>query len=185
MSDLLRVKGWRDHQHYKARKQPPPWIKLYRRTLTDYDFVQLNEADRFKLIGLWLLASDKDGTIPNDARYLAKCLDVKRLDLDSFIARGFLERVYTESRQSLEPVYSHTEPEEETEKEAEPEAADFHLARLLRALTDRDEGTERVIRSFNPSTADLEEAREAAMSSTADSPTRVAISVLKRRTAAA
>lgn len=59
------------------------------------------------------------------------------------------------------------------------------ITRLLGVLSDKDEGTEREVRKrvarYHLSEGDLEEAREAAMSASAESPVRVAMSVLKKR----
>lgn len=115
--EMLRVKSWREHQHYKNKGGSPVWIKLYRKILTDYTFRSLSEADRFKLIGVWLLASETEGVIPRDPRYVADCIGVKRVDLDLFVARGFLEVVYTDSRVGLDGVgESGLAPKEKKEK---------------------------------------------------------------------
>lgn len=98
----LTVKNWREHQHYKNKAGAPPWIKLYRKILTDYDIRSMNEADRFKLIAVWVLAAESEGVIPNDPAYIAGCIGVKRIDLNLLVSRGFLEPVYTNSREALD-----------------------------------------------------------------------------------
>jgi hypothetical protein len=59
------------------------------------------------------------------------------------------------------------------------------VARLLAAMSDKDDGTERELRKriakYHLAEGDLEEAREAALSPSAVSPTAVAMSVLKQR----
>lgn len=59
------------------------------------------------------------------------------------------------------------------------------VLRLLAVLPDKDDGTERELRKrvdhYKLGEGDLEEAREAALSPTAHSPTAVAMSVLKKR----
>lgn len=190
--DFLRVKGWREHQHYKTKKGegtgPPPWIKLYRRILTDYSIRGLPEADRFKLVALWLLASDTDGTIPNDAKYVANCIGVKRINLDLFVSRGFLESVYTDSR----PILALSESEDIRLRADQTEngtvASEHALVRLLAILHDSDLKTEAVIRGIvkggSLAQGDIEYARECALGPDVESRTKVAVAMLKKRRAA-
>jgi hypothetical protein len=58
----LRVKNWAEFQHYKDRN--PPWIKLHRALLDDYEFARLPDASKAHLVLIWLLASQSDGRIP-------------------------------------------------------------------------------------------------------------------------
>lgn len=58
----ITPKNWADFQHYKDRD--PPWIKLHKKLLDDYEFQSLPVASRALAPMLWLLASeDKDGVI--------------------------------------------------------------------------------------------------------------------------
>lgn len=152
MPELLRVKNWEKHQHYKSKDNPPPWIKLKRATLTDYDFRALAEADRFKLIALWLLASDKDGTIPNDPKYVASCIGVKRIDLEVFVKAGFLERVYNESIPALDSVYAQQSREEELKEQSRPSSGTHErqdaIDELCSAINNKDESTPAMLSSF-------------------------------------
>ena len=52
--NYLRVKNWEKFQHYKDRT--PPWIKLYRDLLNDYEFSCLQDASKAHLMLIWLLA---------------------------------------------------------------------------------------------------------------------------------
>ncbi len=63
-------KNWRDFQHYKDRN--PPWIRLHKGLLDNFDFQRLPVASRALAPMLWLLASDSvDGTIDADPEVLA------------------------------------------------------------------------------------------------------------------
>ena len=55
---VLRVSNWGDLQHYKHRR--PPWIKLHRSLLDNYEFACLQDASRALAPSLWLLASEYD-----------------------------------------------------------------------------------------------------------------------------
>jgi len=62
---ILRVKNWAAFQHYKKRS--PPWIKLHRSLLDDYEFICLPDASAALAPRLWLLASEsEDGSINCD-----------------------------------------------------------------------------------------------------------------------
>lgn len=60
---ILRVKNWREFQHYKGRR--PPWIKLHHGLLDNRAFLQLPIASRALAPMLWLIASERDGEIPD------------------------------------------------------------------------------------------------------------------------
>lgn len=58
----IRIKDWGRFQHYKNRK--PEWIKLYRDLLDDIEWHKLDAAAAKFLVGLWLLASENKGALP-------------------------------------------------------------------------------------------------------------------------
>lgn len=62
--------GWGDFQHYKDRN--PPWIRLHKKLLDNYEFQRLPVASRALAPMLWLLASESmDGEIDADPSKLA------------------------------------------------------------------------------------------------------------------
>lgn len=63
---LIKPKNWDRFQHYKNRN--PPWIKLHKDILDDYDWWQLPIASRALAPCLWMLASCYDDGI-FDASY--------------------------------------------------------------------------------------------------------------------
>lgn len=87
--EYLRVKNWESHQHYKDRS--PPWIKLHRELLTDYEFGKLPDASKGQLMMVWILASQMDGKIPNDAKWIAQRIGATSpVNLDALIGGGWL-----------------------------------------------------------------------------------------------
>ena len=114
----MRIKNWAQFQHFKDRS--PPWIKLHREFLDDYD-INMISSDAFKfLVQLWLIASEDrtmQGLLPSpDAISFRlrlkkdKCLSLLK-EIDSFlisdchqddIAMSTLDRgeTETEKRQS-------------------------------------------------------------------------------------
>jgi hypothetical protein len=87
--NYLRVKNWTEFQHYKDRN--PPWIKLHRTLLDDYEFSCLQDASKAHLMLIWLFASQKDGLVPDDSEFLKMKLGLETSpDLKLFIDHGLL-----------------------------------------------------------------------------------------------
>lgn len=85
----LKVKNWGEFQHYKDRN--PPWIKLHRALLDDYEFARLQDASKAHLMLIWLFASQKNGCIPADPVFLKMKLGLEvEPDLKLFIDHGLL-----------------------------------------------------------------------------------------------
>lgn len=61
----IQVRSWTDFQHYKHRS--PPWIKLHKSLLDNYEFQRLQLASKALAPMFWLLASEsEDGTFDAD-----------------------------------------------------------------------------------------------------------------------
>lgn len=93
-------KNWRDFQHYKDRN--PPWIRLHKGLLDNYEFQCLPVASRALAPMLWLLASDSiDGTIDAEPKKLSFRLRMDLAEvrdaLKPLIDNGFFERADTAS----------------------------------------------------------------------------------------
>jgi hypothetical protein len=118
----LIVKNWEKFQHYHDRN--PPWIKLHRALLDDYEFSCLNDVNKAHLMLIWLFASQNDGRIPEDAKFLQRKLSLERPpNLQFLIDHGLLipERGASTAIQSPETDDSAVRLEkrrEETEKRA-------------------------------------------------------------------
>lgn len=96
----LRVPNWRKFQHYKDRN--PPWIKLQTQLATNVAFVQLPDASKTQLMGLWITAAQigaGDGLIPLDPGQMrSRWTDMANLshepmDVNLLLSEGFLELV--------------------------------------------------------------------------------------------
>lgn len=89
---FLRVKNFDKFQHYKDRQ--PPWIKLHRELLKNYEFSCLQDASKAHLVLIWLLASQLDNRIPNDPDWLKGQLGTRqKIDLSELISAGFLIQI--------------------------------------------------------------------------------------------
>lgn len=83
------VKNWEEFQHYKDRN--PPWIKLHRSLLDDYEFCSLPDHAKGQLMLIWVFASQNGGKIPEDAKFIERKLGLSgKCDLDLLIRSGFL-----------------------------------------------------------------------------------------------
>ena len=114
----LMVKNWESFQHYKERN--PPWIKLHRDLLRDYDFLCLQDASKMQLILIWLLASQMNNKIPADANFIKTQIGIKGdLNLKELIDKGFLIDASNAlaKRKQVAIVETETETETETEKD--------------------------------------------------------------------
>jgi len=81
-------------QNYKDRN--PPWIKLHRDLLRDYEFSCLQDASKLLLIEIWLLASQKNNRIPADPKWLKQQLPYKGVvNLKPLIDGGFFVKFMT------------------------------------------------------------------------------------------
>lgn len=92
----LTVKNWGDFQHYSKRN--PPWIKLHRALLDDYAFCSLPDVAKGHLMLLWLYASQHNGKIPVDPRFLERKLSCENIELDLLVQHGFLVREQSASK---------------------------------------------------------------------------------------
>lgn len=110
------VKNWDQFQHYKDRS--PPWLKLHRGLLDDFEFQCLPIASRALAPMLWLLASEyAGGKFRCDPEFLAFRLRWPLADVEQgltpLIEKGFL---ILDSEVLAERLQDAT-PERETERE--------------------------------------------------------------------
>jgi hypothetical protein len=116
----ITPKNWAKFQHYNTRR--PPWIKLHRGLLDDYQFHTLPLASKALAPLLWLLASEQqDGIIEAEPAALAFRLRISEKDLVAglkpLIDNGFFESASTMLAPCKQNGVSETETEVEVEKE--------------------------------------------------------------------
>jgi hypothetical protein len=115
---LITPKNWRDFQHYKDRN--PPWIRLHRGLLDNFDFQCLPVASRALAPMLWLLASDSvEGQIDAAPEKLAfrlrMAVDDVGAALNPLIDKGFFEVKEPAASKPLAKRKQRAVPETETE----------------------------------------------------------------------
>lgn len=115
--EYLYVKNLEKWQHYKDRT--PPWIKLHRDILNDYEFTTLEDHQKAHLMLIWVVASQMDNKIPNDPAWLARKIGATTdIDTSILIKKDFLGR-YQDASSALAEVYQDAMRETETEGEKE------------------------------------------------------------------
>ena len=129
---IIRPRNWRAFQHYKQRR--PPWIRLHRTLLDDFEFASLPVEAKALAPLLWLLASEEsDGMILADTERLAFRFrwpeGLLEGAVDKLIAHDFFEVLAGDAASAStllasrkQNVTTETEAEAETETEAEAEA---------------------------------------------------------------
>lgn len=125
---ILRPKNWTQFQHYKSRR--PPWIRLYRSLLDDFEFQRLPVASKALAPLLWLLASESmTGDIDADVPRLAFRLRMTEQDVSAgltpLIDSQFFESVHVASSVKA-PSLQRATPESETEKRQSRGERDAH-----------------------------------------------------------
>lgn len=128
--DRLLPRDWTDFQHYKDRS--PPWIRLHKSLLDNYDFQCLPVASRALAPMLWLIASDskdpKSGAIDYAPEKIAFRLRMPVQDFVDALKPLIDNRFFIVERDGSEVLADclrDAEPEEsrgETETEADTEA---------------------------------------------------------------
>lgn len=113
------IKRWSDFQHYKSRC--PPWIKLERKLLDNFEFACLPLASKALAPMLWLLASESmDGSVRIDPDWLAFRLRFTLADIEAgltpLIDKGFLILASGVLAPCLHDACLETEGETETEE---------------------------------------------------------------------
>jgi hypothetical protein len=119
MTSYLYVKNWENYQHYKHRS--PPWIKLHRDLLNDYNFLCLQDASKLHLMLIWLLASQMENRIPADPDFIRQRIGIKeKPNLKELIDKGFLVDASNALASCKQVAITETETETETDKKPQP-----------------------------------------------------------------
>ena len=108
------------HQHYKDRR--PPWMKLHATLLQDYEFSLLNDAEKYQLISLWLLATQLDNKLPDDEKWLCNKTQCSKININKFKKMGLVvhhaSNVLADCKQSaIVETYKEETYKQETETE--------------------------------------------------------------------
>lgn len=125
---MLKAANWSSYQSYKDRK--PPWIRMHKTLLDNYEFQSMSADARALLPMLWLLASEHDdptsgiidSTVEKISFRLRISKDVIESSINEIVSAGFFSMypIRNETVTEKEPArISNVTPETETETEAE------------------------------------------------------------------
>lgn len=107
--------GWADFQHYKDRA--PPWIKLHKKLLDNYDFHCLPDASRALAPMLWLLASEEnDGSLDYDLDRLAFRLRQSPERIESAI-KPLIDKGFFKLEQDASTTLAERKPDARLDRE--------------------------------------------------------------------
>lgn len=120
--NYFKIKNWDKFQHYKNRQ--PPWIKLHRELLNNYEFSCLQDASKMHLMMIWLLASQTDNKLPADPAWLKNALHIdSEPDLEALFNAGFIEIDSSVLAACKQSAIVETEAEADLETEAEKDTS--------------------------------------------------------------
>jgi hypothetical protein len=128
MTMIGQVKNWAEFQHYKDRS--PPWIKLHRGLLDDFNFTSLPLASKALAPLVWLLAAEScDGSVSLDPAWLAWRLRIDQSDVEAglspLIERGFLTAASKTLAKRKQVAIPETEAEREERERSAASAVDL------------------------------------------------------------
>lgn len=125
--EYLRVKNWREFQHYKDRN--PTFVKLHLNLLNDVEYLALPDKAKLVLVHCWIAAGnlwnpkkETEPLLPFDSSLLRVLLHLsQRLYLDELVLSGFLIPVPNDyNNLRIEPaIKSLAKPEQVASPEAE------------------------------------------------------------------
>lgn len=110
--------NWEELQHYKDRS--PPWIKLHKKLLDNFDFQRLPVASRALAPMLWLLASEHEkGEIDASPEKLAFRLRMTEIEADEALKPLIDKGFFSECKQGASKAQAKPKPAARPEAEAE------------------------------------------------------------------
>lgn len=90
--EYLKIRKWDTWQTFRKDRSPPQWIKLHRCLMRNVEWVSLTDAERGQLVTIWLLAADRNGTVPADPEMIQRlCFMADPPNISKFIELEFLE----------------------------------------------------------------------------------------------
>ena len=90
--EYLKIRKWDIWQTFRKDRTTPQWIKLHRCLMRNVEWVSLTDAERGQLVTIWLLAADRNGTIPADPEMVQRlCFMADPPNISKFIELEFLE----------------------------------------------------------------------------------------------
>ena len=87
----MDITNWDKWQTFRKDRGAPPWIKVHRNLLTNEEWVSLSDQEKGQLVSIWLLAADKNGTIPENPKTIMRMAMLEsEPNINKFIELGFM-----------------------------------------------------------------------------------------------
>lgn len=113
----FRVRNFEKFQHYKERL--PPWIKIHYTILDDYEIYSLDDATKWHIVAIWLLASRHNNRLPFDPDWVGHRINAQTpVDLDRLVSLDLIEEI--DDSILLASLKQDRTLETEAETEADP-----------------------------------------------------------------
>jgi len=117
--EYFKVVNWENYQHYRTRN--PAWIKLHANILDDYKFGMLNDAERYQIVAIWLLASKNNNTLPIDPEWVQSRIGSSQVvDLQRFFDLKLLAPCKRNASATLARRYNREEKRREEKRRTPP-----------------------------------------------------------------
>ena len=115
----FRVRNFERFQHYKERL--PPWIKLHYTILDNYQIYSLDDATKWHIVAIWLLASRHNNRLPFDPAWIGHRINAQTpVDLDRLVTLDMIEEIDDSIMLASRTQGGLSETEAEAEAEADP-----------------------------------------------------------------
>ena len=87
----MKISNWDTWQTFRKDRGTPPWIKVYRNLFSNPEWIGLSDSEKGQLVSMWILAADKDGSIPDNPLTVQKmCMLEDKPNLEKFESLGFI-----------------------------------------------------------------------------------------------
>ena len=114
----MKITNWDKWQTFRKDRGTPPWIKVYRNLLSNEQWVSLTDTEKGHLVSIWILAADKNGSIPDEPKMIKRMamLD-SNPNINKFIELGFLSTTCQPTgNHELDSCPQHDTPEESRDR---------------------------------------------------------------------
>ncbi len=137
--DWIRVHDWEDWQTLR-KDRPVSFIKVHTRLLQNWKWVSLSEAERGVLVSVWLIASERNGYVPNDPKMLARLAMLPAETALNFLwDQGFLDNQTVAKKPKIGRQMVRLEKEKEVEIEIEKEKEKKRAPQAARSTICKDD----------------------------------------------
>ncbi len=130
MKAFIKIKEWGSFQSYKDRK--PPWIRLHKSLLDNYEFHSMSVNARALLPMLWLLASEDDDPVSGSIRFGYKKIAFRLRDCEKNVISAVKE---IEKANFIEINHSSDDLSDDLRKSYKNQSCNENVTKFRKSLT--------------------------------------------------